>query len=83
MEANGHLCRVDMRKGDVLLFQGASLVHGAAPWRPQNGASRRAVLLNFWSRYIDLEAGAGGRRPSGVGVASQQLPPHPTAAAKL
>ena len=72
LEGNGHLVNPAMRRGDVLMFLGAAVTHGAAPWRaPQ---PRRACLMNFWSRHIDLGAGAGGPRPEPV---QRPLAPHP------
>lgn len=41
---------VDVKAGDVVLFLGAALMHGATPWRSAEG-TRRVFVLQYQARH--------------------------------
>jgi len=48
----GPVCRVPMKAGDVLLFLGNAVTHGASPWVSER--PRRVAMLDYLSSYSAL-----------------------------
>jgi ectoine hydroxylase-related dioxygenase (phytanoyl-CoA dioxygenase family) len=45
-----HTLQLDMRRGDVLLFSGGAVTHGALPWTAQE--PRRQVIVSYKAAAI-------------------------------
>ena len=54
MDASSQVEQIPMAAGDVLLFLGSSVTHGALPWK--GDAPRRVALFAYQTRAL---AGAG------------------------
>jgi len=58
LAATGHLHHVALEPGDVLIFLGAGVTHGAFPWTGEE--QRRCVLMSFAARHT-VQAAAAAR----------------------
>ena len=55
---------VPVDAGDVLLFLGSAVTHGALPWRSET--PRRAAILSYCSKYSALYSSAMTRQSAAL-----------------